>query len=1279
MLALRTALAQLRRRQAVLRTTYHVSEDGPVQRVEDRIEELEIHDLSHLPEPDQVGTAQELAAAEAHRLFDLGKVPPWRVSLYSLDTESHLLATSHHHIATDGWSTGILWRELSELYRAALTETKPALAPLPAQYTDYARWQRERASTQDFLDSLERLRQRLDGAPPLCTFPSDRKRPSAQGHSGARLPIAVSQDLLHDLQRLARSERVTLYMLLFAAFNVLLFRYSGQTDLVIGSPVAGRTRTEFEPLIGFFVNNLVLRSDLSGDPSFLDFLKQVRGTCLDAYDTQEVPFERLVEELAPERSLTYSPVIQVGLSLHNTTGEQLELEGLTTQPLEVLSVAAKFDWWISFVQRGNRLDGVVEYNTDLYDAETVQRHCSNLTTLLESIVTDPGQRLSQLDMLAPTERHLLEEWNRTEVHWPSPLLPFQQFEKRAAGDGGRTAVSTSAHRLTLTYDQLNRQANRLAHFLIDNGVNPGTPVGVHLHRSSDALISVLAIMKSGGVYVPMDPECPEERLRYIGEMAGTRILLTSSESDADQKLPGRAIRLPAEWNQISGYPDENPGIDVSPEGPAYINFTSGSTGRPKGVVIPHAALKNLLESMHQQPGLEPADTFFSVTSLSFDISTLELLLPLVTGATVYIAPSGIARDGERLRELLEQSGATMMFSTPVGWRLLLETGWTDHSLRALTGGEELPPDLADRLHNSVAEVWNLYGPTETTVLSTVALLTPNEPVTIGRPIANTTMYVLDTGGQPVPVGATGELYIGGLGLARGYVDNPEETASRFVPNPFGPGRLYRTGDLVKWRGDGRLDFLGRNDRQVQLRGFRVEIGEVESALMLHPAVRQAAAVIWNDPTTGEDQLTAYVVGREQDPPDWQALATFVRARLPDYMVPQRWNHLEELPLTANGKVDRKRLPTPVAESAGRTDDAGATDAERRLLVVWRRVLAHENLGVLDNFFEVGGTSMLDLRLVAEVNKEFGQQLPVSTVFTAGTVSGFAAALQAGSMPRATPVFIVRDTGTRPPLFVAPGHDGDQFTLGAMVPYLNADQPVYGLEPLGLHKGSVRSVEDIASQYVAAIKAVRPTGPYLIAGYCSGSLIAWETATQLRDSGEVVPLLVLLDAASPTIPSTRPSLPARLVRKAYALRTEWDAVRRTQKGRKLGHLQNRLRRAHRRAQISLIEAFGLTADRVPTNWRMSCEESEAMREVMQLYDTVRPSYRPQTYSGRVALLAPRHLPPFANGDTPDQWRRLGNGEVTVRFIDCARLRSLSEPFVQETVHELDDLIGECLDR
>ena len=1277
MSALRTALSQLRRRQAVLRTTYHVSEeDGPVQRVDDRIEELEVHDLSHLPEPDRVGTAQELAAAEAHRLFDLEKDPPLRVSLYSLDTKSHLLAISNHHIATDGWSTGILSRELSELYRAALKGTEPALAPLPAQYTDYARWQRERAGTQDFLDSVARSRQRLDGAPPLCTFPSDRKRPSAQGHAGARLPVAVSPDLLHDLHRLARNQRVTLYMLLLAAFNVLLFRYSGQTDLVLGSPVAGRTRTEFEPLIGFFVNNLVLRNDLSGDPSFLDLLKQVRGTCLDAFETQEVPFERLVEELAPERSLAYSPVFQVGLALRNTTGEQLELEGLTTQPLEVPSAAAKFDWWLSLVQRENRLEGVVEYNTDLYDAETVQRHFSNLTTLLESIVTDPGQRLSQLDILAPEERHRLEEWNRTQVEWPSPLLPFRQFENRAAEDGGRTAVSTPSHRLT--YDQLNRQANRLAHFLIDSGVNPGTPVGVHLHRSSDTLISVLAIMKSGGVYVPMDPEYPEERLRYIGETAGIRILLTSSESEADQKLPGSIIRLPAEWNRINDYPDENPDIDVSPEGAAYINFTSGSTGRPKGVVIPHAAVKNLLESMRQQPGLEPADTFFSVTSLSFDMSTLELLLPLVVGATVYIAPSGVARDGERLRELLEQSGATIMQSTPTGWRLLLETGWTNYSLRALTGGEELPPDLADRLHTSVREVWNLYGPTETTVFSTVARLTPNEPVTIGRPIANTTVYVLDTGGQPVPVGATGELYIGGLGLARGYVDNPEETASRFVPNPFCPGRLYRTGDLVKWRRDGQLDFLGRNDRQVQLRGFRVELGEVESALMLHPGVRQAAAVIWRHPQTGEDQLTAYVVGRKKDGPDWQALATFVGARLPDYMVPQRWNHLEELPLTANGKVDRKRLPTPAAESAGPVGDAGASEAEQRLLAVWCRVLAHENLGVLDNFFEVGGTSMLALRLVAEVNKEFGQQLPVSTVFTAGTVSGFAAALQAGAVPRATPVFIVRSAGTRPPLFVIPGHDGDQFTLGAMVPYLNADQPVYGLEPLGLHKGSVRSVEDIASQYVAAIKAVRPAGPYLIAGYCAGSLIAWETATQLRDSGEDVPLLVLLDAA-PTIPSTRPSLPTRLVRKAYALRTEWDAVRRTQKGRRFGHLQNRFRRARRRAQITVIEAFGLTADRVPPSWRMSCEESEAMQEVMQLYGTVRPSYRPRTYSGRVALLAPRHFHPFASRDTPDQWRRLGNGEVTVRTIDCARLRSLSEPFVQDTVHELDHLIGECLDR
>ena len=657
--ALQDAFSALSDRQAVLKTTYHVGDRGPVQRVNDRREPLVIHDLTDLPEDERLDAAQELASAESNRLYDFEKDFPLRASVYRLDSDSHLLAVSYHHIATDAWSTGILWRELAELYRAAVTKTESTLTPLPVQYVDYAGWQRESVGSEKFVSSAAHWRQALRGAPALSTFPSDRSRPAVQSYRGARLPIRIDATLLDGLLQLGRQQRVTLFMVLLAALNALLFRYSGQKDIVIGSPIAGRSRTEFEPLIGFFVNNLVLRNDLSADPSFRDFLQHVRGVCLDAFEHQDVPFERLVEELAPERSPAYSPLFQVALSMRGRPERQLTLEGLTTQPLEVQSTSSKFDWWLSLVQQENCLDGFLEYNTDLFDSDEARSHRSSLMTLLESCVSDPDRRLSQLDVVAPVALKSLEAWNQTAMVWKSPLLPFQQFETIAARDGERTAVSTPSGRMT--YAELNGRANRLAHFLIKRGVRLGTRVGLHVGRSSEALIAVLAIMKSGGVYVPMDAEYPNDRLRYIGEKAGIALRLTSSESASS--LPGDAIILRRERDRIASCPDRNPDVDLRPESLAYINFTSGSTGRPKGVVVPQSALKNFLESMRQRPGLEPTDTLFSVTSLSFDISVLELLLPLVVGATVYIVPAGVARDGERLRALLEQSGATVMQST----------------------------------------------------------------------------------------------------------------------------------------------------------------------------------------------------------------------------------------------------------------------------------------------------------------------------------------------------------------------------------------------------------------------------------------------------------------------------------------------------------------------------------------------------------------------------------------------------------------------------------------
>ena len=862
------------RRHEALRTTFTEVDGEPVQVVApDGEPEFAVVECGHLRGPDSGAEIRKLAQEEFTRPFDLRTGPLLRVRFLRLGPDEHVLLLTMHHIAADLWSTSVAIAEMVELYGAFSAGRESTLPELPVQYVDYTIWQHRKLDGDALADDLAYWKKTLAGAPPALELPTDRPRPAVQTDRGGSRPFALSERALAGLRELSRHEGATPFMTMLAAFTVLLHRYSQERDIVVGVPVANRNRVEIERLIGYFVNTLALRTDLSGDPSFREVVGRVRQTCLGAYAHQELPFERLVEELHPRRDLSRSPIFQVHFIFQNIPMPEFDVAGLRLEPVDVESSTARFDLELQVFDRPDGLHGWFEYNRDLFDAETIERMSAHLSRLVENLVADADRPVAQVPMLVPDEeRELRQRWNDTARQWPEPVLVPRRFAEQAARTPEAEALRTADD--TLTYAELDRRSNRLAHRLKRLGVGRDVLVGICMERRADLVVAMLAVLKAGGAYVPLDPGFPADRIAFMLADSELPVLLTQRlVLPRLGEVRARTLCVDAPAEEPAGESTDALAEPVGPDDLAYVIYTSGSTGRPKGVQIPHGALGNFLMSMAERPGIEPGDALLAVTTLSFDISMLELLLPLTHGARVILADRDVAADGERLAELLDTCGATMMQATPSTWRMLLDAGWPGRrGLKALAGGEALPAELAQRLLAKGVRLWNMYGPTETTIWSSVAQV-GHGPITIGEPIGNTRLYVLDEARSLAPLGVPGELYIGGAGLARGYLGRPELTAERFVADPFGgpADRLYRTGDLVRRRSDGGIEFLGRLDHQVKLRGFRIELGEIESVLDQQAAVAQSVVVVRED-DPGDQRLVAYVVAdpdAEQDvTSDW---------------------------------------------------------------------------------------------------------------------------------------------------------------------------------------------------------------------------------------------------------------------------------------------------------------------------------------------------------------------------------------------------------------------------
>jgi amino acid adenylation domain-containing protein len=1038
-----------------------------------------------------------MARTDVLKVFDLSVGPLIRPKLFRIAGDDYRMHLAIHHIIMDGVSLNrVFLPELAALYRA-FTQGRPSpLEPPKYQYAHYAIWQKRLLSNDSLTGQREFWRRELSGELPVLELPASRPRPPVTSHRGGQEAFRLSAATSEKIHAFVKREGVSAYILLLAAFKTLLFRYTQQEDILVGSIADGRDRAEFTNLMGYFLSTIVLRTRPSAGQTFRRYLEAVKQTVLTALANAGLPFDEIVRQAAARRDPSRHPLFQAMFSMRPPEMHGDHRWKLTQ--LDIPTGTAKFDLHLSVEEDRSGFAACFLYSTDLFDAEFTRRMSGHWITLLEAALDHPDTELGRLPLLPASEKRELEILARRPADVARGAV-HQWFEAQAARTPRAIAVESDGVRLT--YSELNQEANRLARRLREQGAQVDSVVALRMARSCSMIVGVLAILKAGAAYLPIDPALPEDRQVLLLEEGQAKVLLTS------RGLPPLPAPCPVVFCHEGSGTSSNLDLEVSPDHLAYVLFTSGSTGKPKGVEVRHGGLSNLIAAMARELNLRPRGRFLALTTLSFDIAAVEIFVPLISRGQVVLLTHEEAQDPALLIERARETSCEAMQATPATWRSLIEAGWSgDPHLKVITGGEALTRELADALLDRCGSLWNGYGPTETTVYSTLHKVTRSAgPVPIGTPVANTELFVLDRNRELVPRGVPGELYIGGAGLARGYRHQPQMTEERFVTvSACGGRRLYRTGDLVRWNRQRELEYLGRTDDQVKIRGFRIEPGEIEAALARHPAVRGAAVRAWPD-ASGNQSLAAYIVAGSRE--NWRE---FLAHKLPSYMIPSHFIQVDSLPLTASGKVDRKSLPKP-AGAPQRAESRGPSDGlERGLCRLWQSLLGLHAVGVQDSFFDLGGHSLLVARLVREIELEFGTRLPLAAVFESPTVERLAAVIRGRtgdtSLPRTIPI---RAAGDRAPLFwinAGPSYRPLADLLEQGRPFLGVSLEPAEVDALPEHP----SLEEIAVPLVRIIRQTQPHGPYHIGGFCASGMLAYEIAVQLEQSGERVATLLLLE-------------------------------------------------------------------------------------------------------------------------------------------------------------------------
>ncbi|MDI6565151.1 MULTISPECIES: non-ribosomal peptide synthetase DhbF [Bacillus] len=1270
---LKAALYDLVRRHESLRTIFPESQGTSYQHI---LDADRAHPELHVTEIAEKELSDRLAEAVRYS-FDLAAEPAFRAELFVIGPDEYVLLLLVHHIVGDGWSLTPLTRDLGTAYAARCHGRSPEWAPLAVQYADYALWQQELLGNEDDPNSLIAgqlafWKETLKNLPDQLELPTDYSRPAEPSHDGDTIHFRIEPEFHKRLQELARANRVSLFMVLQSGLAALLTRLGAGTDIPIGSPIAGRNDDALGDLVGLFINTLVLRTDTSGDPSFRELLDRVREVNLAAYDNQDLPFERLVEVLNPARSRATHPLFQIMLAFQNTPDAELHLPDMESS-LRINSVgSAKFDLTLEISEdrladgTPNGMEGLLEYSTDLFKRETAQALADRLMRLLEAAESDPDEQIGNLDILAPEERSsMVTDWQSVSEKIPHACLP-EQFEKQAALRPD--AIAVVYENQALNYAELNERANRLARMLISEGVGPEQFVALALPRSLEMAVGLLAVLKAGAAYLPLDPDYPADRIAFMLKDAQPAFIMTNTKAANHippvENVPKIVLDDPELAEKLNTYPAGNPKNKdrtqpLSPLNTAYVIYTSGSTGVPKGVMIPHQNVTRLFAATEHWFRFSSDDIWTMFHSYAFDFSVWEIWGPLLHGGRLVIVPHHVSRSPEAFLRLLVKEGVTVLNQTPSAFYQFMQAEREQPDLgQALSlryvifGGEALElsrlEDWYNRHPENRPQLINMYGITETTVHvsyieldRSMAALRANSLIGCGIPDLG--VYVLDERLQPVPPGVAGELYVSGAGLARGYLGRPGLTSERFIADPFGPPgtRMYRTGDVARLRADGSLDYVGRADHQVKIRGFRIELGEIEAALVQHPQLEDAAVIVRED-QPGDKRLAAYVIPSEETF-DTAELRRYAAERLPDYMVPAAFVTMKELPLTPNGKLDRKALPAPDFAAAV-TGRGPRTPQEEILCDLFMEVLHLPRVGIDDRFFDLGGHSLLAVQLMSRIREALGVELSIGNLFEAPTVAGLAERLEMGSSQSALDVLLpLRTSGDKPPLFCVHPAGGLSWCYAGLMTNIGTDYPIYGLQARGIGQREElpKTLDDMAADYIKQIRTVQPKGPYHLLGWSLGGNVVQAMATQLQNQGEEVSLLVMLDAYPnhflpiKEAPDDEEALIALLALGGY----DPDSL-----GEKPLDFE---------AAIEILRRDGSAL--------ASLDETVILNLKNTYVNSVGilGSYKPKTFRGNVLFFRSTIIPEWFDPIEPDSWKPYINGQIEQIDIDC-RHKDLCQP-------------------